>query len=376
MKSGVKAIAWVAVGAVVAALAAGGVALWNGSTPAPVRIGILGEMTGRSADNGIAMRNGVLIAIDEYKTKGLLKGAEVEVLVRDAGDTRESAEQAARELAAARPLVVVGPVSTVTLEAAFPPLDAAGIVVMAPVAAALHLSGRDDHLFRGNWTTSENGSDYARHYFDAGIQTVSVVINLNNRAYADSWFTEFRSAYEALGGKVLAHEYFDSADSNLEGVLQKLLAPKPAALVLIANASDAGRLAQQTRKLNADVPLIASVWAGTTHLIQQGGKAVEGLRMVQNVIRDDTSVAYQSFIATYRERFNREPEYVSILSYDMAAAALQAHMRRTDGMGLKQALLTQGPFDGLQQKIRFNATGDNGRAAYFMVVRDGRFVRE
>ena len=35
-----------------------------------------------------------------------------------------------------------------------------------------------------------------------------------------------------------------------------------------------------------------------------------------------------------------------------------------------------GPFDGLQQKIRFNATGDNGRAAYFMVVRDGRFVRE
>ncbi len=70
---------------------------------------------------------------------------------------------------------------------------------------------------------------------------------------------------------------------------------------------------------------------------------MEGLRIVQNVIRDDTSVAYQSFIATYRERFNREPEYVSILSYDMAAAALQAHMRRTDGMGLKQALLTLRP---------------------------------
>ena len=266
--------------------------------------------------------------------------------------------------------------NTVTVEGAVPPLDAAGIVVMAPLASAPHLSGHDDHLFRGNWTNSEIGSNYARHYFDAGIQTVSVVINLNNRAYTDSWFTEFRSAYEALGGKVLAHEYFDSADSSLEGVLQKLLAPKPAALVLIANASDAGRLAQQTRKLNADVPLIASAWAGTTHLIQQGGKAVEGLRIVQNVFRDDTSVAYQSFIATYRERFNREPEYVSILSYDMAAAALQAHMRRTDGMGLKQALLTQGPFDGLQQKIRFNATGDNGRAAYFMVVRDGRFVRE
>ena len=44
------------------------------------------------------------------------------------------------------------------------------------------------------------------------------------------------------------------------------------------------------------------------------------------------------------------------------------------GGGFFNGLL--GPFDGLQQKIRFNATGDNGRAAYFMVVRDGRFVRE
>ena len=140
MKSGAKAIAWVAVGAVVAALTAGGLVLWNSSTPAPVRIGILGEMTGRSTDIGIAMRNGVLIAIDEYKTKGLLKGAEVEVLVRDAGDTRESAEQAARELAAARPLVVVGPVNTVTVEAALPPLDAAG-TRLSPVLAAVVAAG-------------------------------------------------------------------------------------------------------------------------------------------------------------------------------------------------------------------------------------------
>ena len=77
---------------------------------------------------------------------------------------------------------------------------------------------------------------------------------------------------------------------------------------------------------------------------------MEGLRIAQNFIRDGTSVPHQSFIGHLsRKRFNQEPEYISILSYDMAAA-LQAHMRRTDGMGLKQALLTLDPFDGLQQK--------------------------
>lgn len=376
MKAVPKAGIWLAALVAVAALGAGGWMLFKAAVREPVRIGILGEMTGRSTDIGIAMRNGALVAIDEFKSRGGLDGTEVEVLIRDAGDTREATEQAARELAAARPLVVVGPVNTVSVEAALPVLEAAGTVVMAPAASALHLSGRDDQLFRGNWTTRENGANYAQHYFAAGLRTVSIAINLNNRAFTDSWFNEFRRAYTELGGTVLAHEYFDSGDSNLEGVLQKLLGPKPAALVLIANAADVARLAQQTRRLDANVPLVAAEWAGTTHLIQQGGKSVEGLRIVQNVNRDDASEGYQAFIANYRARFSREPEYVSILAYDMAAAALQAHARRTGGVTLKQSLLANGPFDGLQQKIRFNATGDNDRAAYFMVVRDGRYARE
>lgn len=367
---------WMATSLVVAALAVGGWTLLGSWGRGPVRIAILGEMTGRSTDIGIAMRNGALVAIDEFKAQGHLKGAEVEVLVRDTGESRESAAQVAQELAEQKPLVVVGPVNTATVEAVLPALDAAGVVVMAPAASALQLSGRDDHLFRGNWTTRENGGNYARHYFDAGLHTVSVAINLNNRAFADSWYNEFRQAYEALGGRVMAHEYFDSNDSNLERVLHKLLAPSPGALVFIANAADVGRLAQQTRKLGAATPLIAAEWAGTTHLIQQGGKAVEGLRIVQNVNRDDESARYKTFISTYRDRFSREPEYVSILAYDMAVAALQAHVRRSKGMTLKQSLLANGPFEGLQQPIRFNATGDNERAAYFMVVRDGRYVRE
>ena len=57
----------------VAALAAGGLALWNSSTPPVHRHS--GRMTRALTDIGIASRNRVLIAIDEYKTKGLPKGA-------------------------------------------------------------------------------------------------------------------------------------------------------------------------------------------------------------------------------------------------------------------------------------------------------------
>ena len=42
----------------------------------------------------------------------------------------------------------------------------------------------------------------------------------------------------------------------------------------------------------------------------------------------------------------------------------------------KAALLSFGPYEGLQQKIGFDANGDARRVAYFMTVKDGRFVRE
>ena len=44
-------------------------------------------------------------------------------------------------------------------------------------------------------------------------------------------------------------------------------------------------------------------------------------------------------------------------------------------MSVKEALIKLGPYEGLQQQIRFDENGDTTRVAYFMVIRDGRFVR-
>ena len=45
-------------------------------------------------------------------------------------------------------------------------------------------------------------------------------------------------------------------------------------------------------------------------------------------------------------------------------------------MKVKDALIRFGPYEGLQQEVRFDANGDASRVAHFMMVKDGRFVRE
>ena len=185
-----------------------------------------------------------------------------------------------------------------------------------------------------------------------------------------------RDAYEAVGGTVLIAPFFDSNAPSYEPVVHQLLAERPDGVLFIGNAVDSARLAQQVHKLRPGTPMIVAEWAGTSQLIELGGKAVEGLMLVQNYNQEDDSPRFRAFQDAYRKRFGKAPVYSSVLTYDAGIAVLTALARRDAGMRLKDALLRFGPYEGLQQKVGFDANGDAQRVAHFMMIKDGHFVRE
>lgn len=353
-----------------------GLALLGGcSKPEPLRIGFLAELTGRNADVAESQRNGLMVALELHKQNGLLNGHEVEVVVRDTGSQPDTARLAAEKIVAEKVDIVIGPVTSGMVDALLPTLSASGTVLLTPSASAVKFHGQNDLLFRINLTTRDNGRNYARHVHRRGIHRVGAALNVNNLAFSESWLTEFENAYRALGGEVVAVEAFDSQSSNHTELVRRLLARQPQGLLVIGNAVDTARLAQQTRKVDKNIPLIAAEWAGSDQLITLGGSAVEGLLIMQNFNQEDTSPTYLRFANLYRQRFGVDPVYGSVLAYDAATVALTALSKRPKGMGTKEALLTGGPYAGLQQQVVFDANGDTQRGAYLMVVRNGRFNR-
>lgn len=122
--------------------------------------------------------------------------------------------------------------------------------------------------------------------------------------------------------------------------------------------------------------MIAAEWAATNQLIELGGKAVEGMLVVQNFDQDDTSPRYIAFRDAYVKRFGKAPAFSSVLAHDAASALLEALAQRDEGMTTKEALPKFGPYQGLQQQISFDANGDSSRIAHFMIVRNGRFAAD
>lgn len=342
----------------------------------PLRIGFVGGLSGPNSDNGQSGLNGLTLAVEQFNRAGGVNGRLVEILAKDDAQSKETATTSVNQLVAAKVEAVVGPFTSAMAAVTVPITGQAGIFQVSPTITAMEFSGKDDNLFRINRTTRDNAGDYAKVMHGRGQKHIAVAYDLRNRAFTQSWLDEFRSATKELGASLAAEvSYESSKDANFEAVVAKMLQGKPDSLLFISGALDVARLAQAARKLAPQLPIAASEWAATEQLIDLGGEVVEGLLIVQNYDRDDTSPRFKEFSDAYFKRFQRNPGYSSVSTYDAATVVLTALKNRKPGETVKAAALRSGPYQGLQQDIVFDANGDTARKVYFTEIREGRYRR-
>lgn len=344
----------------------------------PIRIGFIGALSGRGADIGESSRNAVQLAVDERNAAGGIDGRALELVVRDDQTRAEAGAQAARELAAAGVAVLIGPNISSVASGIVPVINQLGLLTISPTVSSLAFAGIDDHFLRVNWTTRDNARIYAdRHVAALGRRRIAIAYDTNNAIFSRSWAEEFRLAAEAIGGQVAIEVGLDGErPGSFSEAAAQLLSAGPDAILMVTNAVDVARLAQQIRKASPSVPLAAAEWAGSEQLIEMGGRAIDGLELVQAYDRASSEPRYRRFRQAYLAHFQREPGYASVAAYDAATVALEGLARRQGEQTLKAAIMDRPQFQGLQQVVEFDLYGDAVRQAFFVRVRDGKFERE
>ena len=343
--------------------------------PEPVKLGFLGGLSGRVADLGEAGRNGALLAVEASNAAGGVNGRKVELLIHDDEQQAAAAIKATEALVAARVEAIIGPMTSAMGEAVLPVATRAGLVVVSPTITSSLLAGKDDVLFKVAPSLDTSTRRSAAFEYARGIRRAAIVYDLGNRAYSADWAEHFRRDFTALGGGVVAEASFMSGeDAGYGQAIKEIAVAKPDLLHLVANAVDTVRLTQLSRNLGLTQPVTTSTWAATEHLLQLGGRTVEGMTVAQFFNRDDASPGYRAFTTAYAARFKQQPGFASVAAYDATKAVLTALAKAGKGQPLKQALLSAGPYEGLQERWNFDGNGDAQRQTYITAVRNGRFV--
>lgn len=341
----------------------------------PIKVGFVGCLTGRLSSLGTSGRDGVILAVENLNNEGGINGHPVELIVKDDKQDPEVAVQVDKELIKQGVVAIIGHMTSAMSVAALPLINKEKTLMISPTTSTHKLAGIDDYFIRVMSLTRAQADHIANHAFKGmGLRKIAVVYDLSNRTFAEGLYHIFKSEFENMGGAFTLITTFTSGkDVSYLGLSRKMLESEPDGLLIIAGALDTAMTCQQIRKLGSDIPVIISGWANTLDLIEHGGPAVEGVIFSAADNKDSERKDYLTFKRQFNERFGRNPYFGAVFGYEAAQLLFSALSKTDDVKKLKDTIINQAIYHGLQGDIRMDKYGDVKRKRFLVTVKDGQF---
>jgi branched-chain amino acid transport system substrate-binding protein len=364
-------------------------ALFAAGAAAQIKIGLLVSATGPTTAIGIPQQNtGMLLP-----TK--IGGATVEyVQLDDGGDTTRAVQNAKKLLQEQNVDALIGPSTTPNALAILDLVAEGKVPLMATVGTSSVVEPMDAKR-RWVFKTTQNDDLIAAalvgHMVRTGVKTIGFIGFKD--PYGENWHRVFTPMAEKAGIKEVATEYYQRTDPSVTGQALKLIAAKPAA-VLVAGVGGPGVLPQITlRDQGYKGTIYQTHGVATDDFIRLGKDKVEGTvlaagpMLVIDEIPDANPIkkVAQAYIAAYEKRFGGKPATFGANTWDSGLileraipVALKSGKPGTEAFrsALRDAIEAEREIVGCQGVFNMSPANHNGmdeRARVLVTVKDGKF---
>ena len=339
-------------------------------------LGGVGPKTGEAATYGISYHRAMQMAVAEWNARGGLMGEPIKLhFADDKGDPAEGATVFTMLIRKDKVSAIVGAgMSKVSLVGA-PICQAAGVPMVTPSSTHPQVTDVGDHIFRTCFLDSFQGAAGARFAArELQARRAACLFDVGND-YTVELAEFFRSTFQSLGGTVTAFEGHATGNPDFMPQLTKILTTRPDVIYLPDFYNDVAIIARQARDLGYLGPLLGGDGWDSPHLLQVGGKAVEGGCFTTHFAKDDPRPVAQAFVKKYYARYGEVPDSHACLAYDATCLLLDAVQRANskDGQAIRKALLTA-DVEGVAGRIRFDPRRNPIKDAVVLQVKEGRLV--
>lgn len=316
-----------------------------------VKLGFVNSMTGPEAPIGENLTNGVTLALEDLKVRGI----DVDLIKEDDTGKPEKSMAAFEKLATRDKVAgIVGPYSSKCAAALAKLAEKYKVPLLIPVASK-------DDITRQNlkWTfrLSATTNDYATILLDMvstlGKPKTIAIINENT----DFGTSGAKSAREYATKKhltIVAEEAYAPGSPDYRSTLASIKGKNPDLVFMVSYVADAILLMRQSREIGLSPQAFLGAGAGFATVAFAKETDISNNVFSSTQWTDDVNwPGAKEFAARYKTRFGKEPTYHASTAYEsMIIMAETAAKTKSDPQRTRDAL-KRGVWNGIMGQVKF-----------------------
>ncbi len=341
-----------------------------------VKIGGIYPLSGNVAVYGVEAKNGVQLAIEEINAAGGINGKQVELIAEDDEGNPEKTVNAYKKLTTKDGVkVIIGSLTSGCTQAITSLAQAQKVVVVAPAATAVTVTDAGNFIFRTCFIDPFQGTVGAKFASgDLGAKKAAVLYDVGND-YSVGLYENFKIAFEAAGGTIVAAESYNTGDKDFNAQLTKIKNAAPDVVYLPDYYSTVALIAKQLRAQGIKTPIVgADGWGGIAD--NAGDEVLNGFYS-DHYASDSTDQKVIDFVAKYSAKYNATPTAFAALGYDAMYVIKDAMVASSSTDSVKvQAALEKTSGSYVTGNLTFDAKRNPTKSAVMLeiVKKDGKLV--
>lgn len=289
-----------------------------------IKIGAILPLSGNAGVLGDYTLKGMQLAVDEQNAKGGLLGKKIELEVQDSkGDAKEGVSIIKNMLSKQdKPVIVYSVVSGVTL-ALKPETEANKVILMSAVGSDKFLEN-SKYTVRNFVAASTLGQEITSYVKDK-MDIKNLTVFYSNSEFGSSVKDAVVKYSAEKGINIALTEPYDENSPDYKSLIAAKLDKNTECVYVIGVGKGFGTMLKQIRESGYTGKIISDPLVTFPDVMNTAGDSIKGIPYLDFAF--DTNSQEQNtktFVDAFKQKFNKEPQNLSVITYDGAKMLFDA----------------------------------------------------
>ncbi|MDF2747800.1 MAG: Extracellular ligand-binding receptor [Propionibacteriaceae bacterium] len=349
-----------------------------------LRFGMAMPLSGGQATYGQDQVKAAEWGVAAINEKGGVNGKKLEMLVLDTRADPQAGIQAANRLVSVEKVPAFVSAWSSVVKAIAPISNDNKVVQLSVGANSADIAKLGEYTYTTFPLADIDITAVAKYAATQMGKKKAAVIYINNETGTVA-AQIYRDVFTKAGGQVVAYEAYDPKASDWTGPLLKIRAAQPDMIHIQGLVADTPQVIAQMRQLGLSQPVSSYSAVYNPKLIEQLGKAAEGVIATSLAPGVTDSPAVAAYVERWKKEVGREPNGLPYTQYLYDAPFIVAAVYKSldekklplTGENFRKEMLAIRSFDlPLTGKLTINDDHTVNKPVFLMEVKDGKWTQK